>query len=416
MQKDLLARPGFRRELNAIAQACIDLNAERTALSRNYASAIEVEEAFRVWREKMSATLLPGQDIERLIAEFSAQTAYVLIVRLLLVRIVEDKHLIPRVFTNGGLSVWFDKVEPRYLDFARGRGTDFPLDMAYASAQHIYSSFYSEQRLFDWYRPDRNRVIRIVHRLAAYDLSRVDHDVIGHIYGQYVEEEHKHESGLYYTPQAVVEYMLDRVGFAGPNVLGKRLLDLASGSGSFLVSAARRIVEAYRHYHGGTIPPDQAQIVVDAIRDKLFGLDINPFSCYLAETNLLIQILDLVKAALSDQRDLQVERFHIYNTDTLRYEEDTLLCLKSSFEFRTDRLPVEERVKANLGEFKPGFDYIVGNPPYVRADEGPELLDYRREIKDEHPIPEVQEVLERKWDLFVPFVALAHHLVRPDGH
>ena len=307
---------------------------------------------------------------------------------------------------KSSLGIWTLRVDVAY---------HFLLDMAYASAQHIYASFYAEKRLFDWYRPDRNRVIKVLHRLAGYDLSRVDRSVIGHIYGRYVEDQHKHKSGMYYTPPEVVEYILDQLGFLGADALGKKLVNLASGSGSFLVSAARRIVEAYREYYGGAIPPEHAQQVVDAAREGLFGLDINPFSCYLAETNLLIQMLDLIKSALEDHRDVQVERFNIYNTDTLRYDDDTLLALKSSFPFSTARLFPEERIKGRLGEFKKGFDYVVGNPPYVRADEKPEMLPYRRDIKENHPIPEVQDVLEKKWDLFVPFVALAHYLVKTDG-
>jgi hypothetical protein len=38
------------------------------------------------------------------------------------------------------------------------------------------------------------------------------------------------------------------------------------------------------------------------------------------------------------------------------------------------------------------------------------LLRYRHEVKEEHPIAEVRDVLKLKWDLFVPFVSLAVRL------
>src|SRR5205823_4687321 len=121
-------------------------------------------------------------------------------------------------------------------------------DLAYSSAQHLYAHFYSEKTVLDWHRPDRNAVVRLLHTLAGFDFKHIDRDIIGAVYNEYVEAEHKHESGLYYTPKVVVEYMLDRVGYRGTAILGRKLIDTASGSGGFLVSAAKRLVEAHRHY------------------------------------------------------------------------------------------------------------------------------------------------------------------------
>jgi hypothetical protein len=382
---------------------------QREKLNLRYAAALEVARSFEAWRDRVATLLLPSAEFERLQREFSAQTAYILLVRMLLVRIVEDKGLIPRIFTNGGLALWFNQVEPRYLKYAQGRSSEFLLDMAYASAQHIYAHFYSGIRLFDWYSPDRNLVIRILYRLAGYDLATINHDIIGHLYGRYVADEHKHESGMYYTPPEVVEYILDRLGFSGTSLIeGKKLLDPACGSGTFLVSASRRVVQAYKDFYQNNIPPDKVQELVDTFINFIYGLDLNPFACYLAETNLLIQVLDLLKIAYDAGQDVHIDRFHIYNTDTLRYAQKTREILAKSaagglsgFGGAED-LPVEEQIKAKLGELKDGFDFVVANPPYVRADEGYEgLLAYRFDLKENHPIESVRSVLQLRWDLFV---------------
>ena len=54
--------------------------------------------------------------------------------------------------------------------------------------------------------------------------------------------------------------------------------------------------EALRKRRGvrGTLPRQ----IIDRVRDNIYGFDLNPFACYLAEVNLLIQVLDLVKLAL----------------------------------------------------------------------------------------------------------------------
>jgi hypothetical protein len=227
---------------------------------------------------------------------------------------------------------------------------------------------------------------------------------------------------MYYTPQEVIEYILDEIGYKGGAVAGRKILDPSSGSGAFLVAACRRQLDAHREYlaqSGRTfhdLSAEDIQGILDGIKNSLYGLELNPFACYLAETNLLIQVLDLFKIARDKGFDAHIDRFHIYNTDTLRYEPETLHILESNLPFSPEELDPEEQIKSKRGTFDWGFDFVVGNPPYVRADEGGEgLLQYREQIKREHPIPDVKTVLAKKWDLFVPFVALGRYLLTDGG-
>lgn len=391
-----------------------ELHGYRAELEERFARSNAAGDAFDSWRAKVGLLLYRDLDEDALRREFAIQTSYVLFVRLLLVRVAEDKRLLDRLFTNGGLSVWFSEVEPRYLKFARAKSTSFLLELAYSSAQHIYGHFYHAQDFYDWYLPERALVVRLLHRLAHYDFSDIDHDVIGHLYGRYVFDQHKHESGLYYTPPPVVDHILDAVSFSGTDVVGQTLLDPACGAGTFLVQAARRIIDAYRAHHGGTIPPDQVSIVLETVVNSLYGLDVNPFACYLAETNLLIQVMDLIKEALDAGSDVHVDRFNIFNTDTLRFDTKTLVRLGGAY--TAGSLPEAEEIKARVGNFADGFNVVVGNPPYVRADEGAAGLgSYRSAIKNEYPFEEVAGVLVKRWDLFVPFVAIGLRLLRDGG-
>ncbi len=62
-----------------------------------------------------------------------------------------------------------------------------------------------------------------------------------------------------------------------------------------------------------------------------------------------------------------------------------------------------------------GFDIVIGNPPYVRAD-NPDIAQERLAIQNEmrHGEPLYQTLWE-KWDLFVPFIELGYRLLRDNG-
>jgi len=382
-----------------------DWKAWQAKQSLTHANAIKTHQYFISWRNLVTKTVLQGADGRKLKEEFARQTAYVYVIRLLMVRICEDKKLIDRKFSDGGFRYWKEEVERRYLDLAQGVSMDYLLDMSYRSAQSIYAHFFSSADLFNWYRMNTNTLIKVLHILNRFNLQQIDSDIIGMVYGRYVEEG-KHEQGRYFTPKNVVEYILDCIGYKSdnPDIRDKKLLDLAGGSGSFLVHAARRLIDSYRSPRTKKIPVENVPSIIRQVKESLFCLDINPFACYLAETNLLIQVIDLLKQA-KDSNKLQecsIDRFNVYNTDSL--------LLPRSQEIRTPLLnPVLDlelstvsQIKTKTGEFAEGFDFVVGNPPYVRADE-PGVDAYRREIEQAGRF----ETLHEKWDLFVPFVELA---------
>ena len=59
-----------------------------------------------------------------------------------------------------------------------------------------------------------------------------------------------------------------------------------------------------------------------------------------------------------------------------------------------------------------GFDIVIGNPPYVRAD-FPDPL--HRELRESIMAGGQYETLWEKWDLFVPFIEKGFRLLQPNG-
>ena len=181
---------------------------------------------------------------------------------------------------------------------------------------NIYAHFFTGRELFNWYRLDRPHFVMALHRLSRFNFAGVDLDIIGMIYNTYVNRKEKREKGQYYTPMAIVNYILDNVGYSGRAIIGtnKRLIDPACGSGTFLVAATKRFASAYSDTSGQITDPEA---VLQRLQQNLFGFDLNPFACYLAEVNLLIQVLDLIKQAHDQGKRPKIKRFHIYNVDAL---------------------------------------------------------------------------------------------------
>jgi type I restriction enzyme M protein len=396
----------LKHELEDICtQALEDFVAQRQ-LEGEYRTSLRASTAYQTWAERVSSSVLVGAPEPEYRREFALQTAYVYIIRLLLVRICEDKGLFRRKLSDGGLVLWGERAA-QYLDYASGRSYEYLTRMAYECAQNVYVHFYGASELFDWYRMDEKMLLRALLVLNAFDLAEIDTDIIGAVYGRYLEEG-KHEQGRYYTPRPLVTKMLDMVGYQEDRIANRRIADLACGSGSFLVEACRRLLDQYRGKNG-QIPKARLRPALEEVQKSIYGLELNPFACYLAETNLLIQVLDIIRRAKEEGITLAVDRFQIYSVDSLTVNEvisespDAILLLGKD-------VVVPELIKARAGVFRAGFDFLVGNPPYVRADEGPAYLSYRRRLEQQDWFT----TRSLKWDLYVPFVEQYFRLLSED--
>ena len=311
--------------LKANGDTAFDWHKRAAFLRHDNRESIEVRENYAIWTAIVQETMLGGLDEDQRRDEFALQASYVVLIRLMLIRICEDKGILRfRLLSDGGLKHWQGDIE-RYFQFATGNPYEPLLDMAFQNAQNIYAHFFTGRELFNWYGLTRLRFVRVLYQLSRFNFADVDSDLIGTIYNTYVERPEKKQKGQYYTPPEIVRYILDESGYlSGPGIIGpnKRLIDPACGSGTFLVEAARRLVAAY-----GAVEQTPPRQLIDRVRDNLYGFDLNPFACYLAEVNLLIQVLDLVKLALDGKTPPNLQRFHVYNVDALAPSSGVpLLC------------------------------------------------------------------------------------------
>lgn len=61
---------------------------------------------------------------------------------------------------------------------------------------------------------------------------------------------------------------------------------------------------------------------------------------------------------------------------------------------------------------KKGFDIVIANPPYVRADSGPKYLAFRKTLEES----KAYKTLYEKWDLMVPFLEKGLNIDNAGGH
>jgi hypothetical protein len=405
----------FENRTRRYYRRVIDYRYWQTKQRRDLAVSLQLVDSFQHWRDEIGIMVADAT------TEFCLQTVYIFITRLLLIRICEDKEILTQKISDGGYKEYIE-FSTRFYDYI-GHANRRLLEIAYDDTGYIYGHFFSST-VFDWYTWEEETIVRLLRLLNDYDFAEVSADLIGRIYEQYVDELERKRKGQFYTPANVVSTVLDAAQYQGKDIVNKRLLDPACGSGRFLVEAMRRLIEQWEIIYRQTTSPDEPidyqELINQHLRPSLYGLDVNRFACFLAEVNLVVQVLDLFRKS---NKKFTILRFHIYPTNSLLFDERNGNGKTGFITAGANDLLGQERVMAELIkqravhpaneeiDFQPGFDYIVGNPPYVRAD-NPGVAELRQQITATRRYPS----LYKKWDLYIPFTDLALALLAEDGH
>jgi predicted RNA methylase len=164
--------------------------------------------------------------------------------------------------------------------------------------------------------------------IACNDLLRVmsewdiiQHgDIAGYIYQNIKDTHDKKKKGQYFTPPAIVQYMVEQALQYHDNPFTVKILDPACGSGQFLIYVYQYLMELYKQ-HG--IPQEEAAYTI--CHNNLFGYDIDPIACMIAQWNI---------------KRLSGTHTNIFHKDMLSTQD--LFNKNDAF----------------------GFDIIIGNPPW----------------------------------------------------
>jgi type I restriction-modification system DNA methylase subunit len=170
-------------------------------------------------------------------------------------------------------------------------------------------------------RSTRERFSRAIAQVSfavlKFDFSRIEGDPLGDLYQRYFDPETRKALGEFYTPQPVVDYIMEGVEY-DVGVSQERLIDPACGSGTFLVEAVERYLDDVRRYDDD---PDWSTAIKElCTRPHIVGLDIHPFAVLMAQIRFMVAILPEYKQAKKQDSDFTIRRLPIFRTDSLRDE------------------------------------------------------------------------------------------------
>jgi len=171
--------------------------------------------------------------------------------------------------------------------------------------------------------------------------------------------------GQVYTPQFIVCKILDDVGYNSPEILGKTIIDPACGDGRFLVEIVKRIIDFS--------PENDLQKNLECV----YGWDIDEIAIIECRENLN----NLVK-----NKNIDIQwKVNITNSIE-KYEKPDIF------------------VVSELQQ----FDFIVGNPPYIRIQHLE--LEQRQYIQKNYDFCKSGST-----DIYIAFYELCLNLLSKDG-
>jgi type I restriction-modification system DNA methylase subunit len=323
------------------------------------------------------------EERQKVVEVFCRETAYVLVGRVLFTRICEDKEIIsPTNLSGEGL------IESLQFYERKMRKNQFLLvfNESREEIKKYYCHLY-ELGFFDWWwiSPEKRELLNSTHeaeqdrledelnhqirkclrRLNRFDFAQVNRDILGDVYQGYLPPDERKQLGEFYTPKEVIEYILDFTGYTPENeIRAKRILDPSCGSGGFLVESIRRLIERYRRVGFNLKNPDDSKQIIEGCINSIYGLDIHPFACFIAEINLLFQLVDLYDIVRQKDRSYELPRIRVYRTDSLLPLGETTEL--TEFLDNSRRTTLIEETKGADATKTTKFHFVIGNPPYVR--------------------------------------------------
>lgn len=179
---------------------------------------------------------------------------------------------------------------------------------------------------------------------ALYDFNIIPVELISNIYEILLGKETRAKDNAFYTPNYLVEYILDKTVLPFLKANSKyRILDPACGSGVFLVDSYRRIIEENL---GENVYCEDDTILKTFLTENIYGIDINEEAIDVTIFSLYLTILDY--------------------KDPKTLSKFTLPNLKGINLFVSDFF--DEEKLSDLKNIE--FDFIIGNPPWGNVKDG----------------------------------------------
>ncbi len=284
---------------------------------------------------------------------------------------------------------------------------------------------------------------------SPYEFSVISPEILGTVYEQFlgsrislteghrakieVKPEMRHQGGVFYTPQVIVKDIIENT--VGKAIKGKslkqieniKIIDIACGSGSFILGAYKYLLDHYlEEYSKMKRPPanviyegkdGQLRLTISEkkriLKNNIYGVDIDFLAVEVSKLTLLLQVLeDQNKDVVEQQQTLFNERVLPDLSDNIKNGNTVI-----ENDYITADMDYEEikRIKPfNYKEEFPevfehgGFDIIITNPPYVRQE--------LQSQKEKEYYKNHYEVFTGTADYYVYFYEKAFNLLKENGY
>ena len=173
------------------------------------------------------------------------------------------------------------------------------------------------------------------------------------------------DRGAIFTRAEVVDFMLDLIGYTSRKKLfSKRLLEPSFGHGDFLMPSVDRLLLSWKR--DGEDPSQ--------LKDAIRAVELHQASFEHTRTLVLERLED---AGVNRKQAVSITSSWLHNSDFLLWDSE------------------------------PDFNFVVGNPPYIRIERIPDALmkEYRRRYK----------TMFDRADLYIPFIEHSLALLAPKG-
>jgi hypothetical protein len=212
-----------------------------------------------------------------------------------------------------------------------------------------------------------------------------------------------------------------------------RIVDPACGSGSFLIGAYRYLLDWHRDryvevgpdkwkdrlYEG---PGGQHHLTIDEkkriLLNNIYGVDIDAQAVEVTKLSLLLKVLEgESEASLATQLRMFQERALPDLDENVKCgnsligpdfcDNEQMMLLDEEENYRINVFDWEESFPQVFQGDNPGFDAVIGNPPYIRMEAFTLLKPYLRSHFQVHA---------ERADLYAYFLEKGLGLLRPEGY
>lgn len=353
----------------------------------------------------------------------------ILINRVLFIRCCEDRGLESRLVVRpllGNNNIWKSFVNDIFPDFRASYNSDIfsrhPIidDAKWSLSDVVLKSFL--EGTISGTEGDRHEV---------YDFSIIPLEILGSAYESYIAKqfvndgaglklelkpEIKKSGGVCYTPAHVVDYIVSSTLSAihkGQVRFLPKVLDPACGSGTFLISVLRNLIDKNRplpQKKSETRPTLTLKEKKKILEECVFGVDLDPKAVEITKLSLLLQLLEgereglLFKTAVlpSLQKNIRCGNSLISPEEAVEHGEAGTLKDLDALDWKGFLKRIDS---------KDGFDAIVGNPPYVRIQVLQEFYPLQAGLYSKI----FQSARDGNVDLYLPFIERALQLCRKSG-